>query len=182
MFFSFDPLVSLLNGLQVLKMQLHQPINLERVKAGRRRGRGSGGEEEETWFEMGEKKKEKTTARANERRLRKSNFLFCALIIEQLSSGVCCQLFYSSDEVYRAKRIGTYRWNPTLSRRRRFFLKGKKKKNWAELVVKSSFYCMTVCVWNLFTRNIKIAQSRANGWLGDRNMNLSRSNLLLANW
>lgn len=29
MFLSFDPLVSLLNGLQVLKMQLHQSINLE---------------------------------------------------------------------------------------------------------------------------------------------------------
>lgn len=30
MFLSFDPLVSLLNSLQVLKMQLHQSINLER--------------------------------------------------------------------------------------------------------------------------------------------------------
>lgn len=49
-FFSFDPLVSLLNGLQVLKMQLHQSINLERVKACRRcGGRGAsdeGGERE----------------------------------------------------------------------------------------------------------------------------------------
>lgn len=50
-FFSFDPLVSLLNGLQVLKMQLHQSINLERVKVGRRcggRGAGDGGGERET--------------------------------------------------------------------------------------------------------------------------------------
>lgn len=38
MFLSFDPLVSLLNGLQVLKMQLHQSINLEREwKGGRQR-------------------------------------------------------------------------------------------------------------------------------------------------
>lgn len=30
MFLSFDPLVSLLHSLQVLKKQLHQSINLER--------------------------------------------------------------------------------------------------------------------------------------------------------
>lgn len=32
MFLSFDPLVSLLNSLQVLKMQLHQSVNLERER------------------------------------------------------------------------------------------------------------------------------------------------------
>lgn len=36
MFLSFDPLVSLLNSLQVLKMQLHQPINLHRESNGGR--------------------------------------------------------------------------------------------------------------------------------------------------
>lgn len=30
MFLSFNPFVSLLNSLEVLKMQLHQSINLER--------------------------------------------------------------------------------------------------------------------------------------------------------
>lgn len=36
MFLSFNPLVSLLNSLQVLKMQLHQSINLQRERNGGR--------------------------------------------------------------------------------------------------------------------------------------------------
>lgn len=42
MFLPFDPLVSLLNSLQVLKMQLHQSVNLERERNGGRQRRSEG--------------------------------------------------------------------------------------------------------------------------------------------
>lgn len=42
MFLPFDPLVSLLNSLQVLKMQLHQSVNLEREWNGGRQRRSEG--------------------------------------------------------------------------------------------------------------------------------------------
>lgn len=54
MFLSFDPLVSLLNSLQVLKMQLHQSINLERQRNRGRQGESEGGGIPESKEEIGE--------------------------------------------------------------------------------------------------------------------------------
>lgn len=99
MFLSFDPLVSLLNSLQVLKMQLHQSINLEREwNGGRRRESESGMQRRRKKTGRWEKHergrtdhKEETEQDETQRENVPLPFILFTLIIHRFFLTVCCQ-------------------------------------------------------------------------------------------